>query len=90
MVESMNTTAFTLNCTSTGSPATTVIWTKDGEALSDYETSQILRDGMTATYDTFLSIQNTPDFLIGTYTCRVLNSAGQSNMEQVNIQGKNK
>ena len=78
---------FTLNCTSVDSPATAVRWTKDGEVLSGYVTYQILRDGRTATYDTFLNIDAAPDELIGTYTCRVLNSVGQSNMEQITIQG---
>ena len=88
VMDSGNTSVFTLNCISMDSPATTVIWTKDGEVLSGYVTYQILRDGRTATYDSFLNIEAaTPDELIGTYTCRVLNSAGQSNMEQINIQG---
>ena len=56
--------------------------------LSDTDTYQILRDGSTATYDNFLIIDATPDELVGTYACSVLNSAGQSNVESVNIQGK--
>ena len=88
MVEdSSNSSVFTLNCTSTGSPASIVIWTKDGQVLSDNAVYQILRDGSAATYDTLLNIDTTPDQLIGTYTCGVLNSAGQSNVESVTIQG---
>ena len=60
---------------------------KDGEALVGYDGYQILRDGTTATYDTFLNIEATPDDIAGTYSCSVLNSAGQSNVESVNIQG---
>ena len=83
-----NTSLFTLNCTSTGSPPTTVSWTKDGAVLQDYTTYQTLRDGETSTYDTFLTIDTTLNELIGRYTCNVRNSAGQSNVESVSIQGK--
>ncbi len=86
-MDSSNSSLFTVNCTSTGSPATTVTWIKDGEALSDHVEYQILRDGSTATYDTLLNIDATLDELIGTYTCSVINSAGQSNVESLNIQG---
>ena len=88
MVDSNDTSTFTLNCTSTDSPATTVLWTKDGEVLSDDAEYQILRDGATATYDTLLSVDSTPEELVGAYTCSVLNSAGQSNVASVNIQGE--
>lgn len=90
VVESVNTSTstFTLNCTSIGSPATTVIWTKNGIILSDTTTYQILRDGSTATYDTLLNIEaDDPDDLVGTYACNALNSAGQSNVETLSIQG---
>lgn len=70
------------------SPATSVVWMKDGEVLSGYDGYQILRDGTTATYDTFLTIASSPGELAGTYSCSVFNSAGQSNMESVSIQGK--
>lgn len=89
VVKSLNSSMFTLNCTSTDSPATTVIWTKNGIVLSDAISYQILRDGLTATYDTLLGIQaDEPDGLMGTYACSVVNSAGQSNVETLNIHGK--
>ena len=88
LIDSGNTSVFTLNCTSTDSPATTVIWTKGGEVLSEDAVYQILRDRETSTYDNFLVINNsTPDELVDIYTCSVLNSVGISNMESVNIQG---
>lgn len=87
MSDSSNSSVFTLNCTSTGSPPTTAIWTKDGDVLPDYLINQILRDGQTSTYDTLLSADTTANELIGTYTCTVLNSAGQSNVERLIIQG---
>ena len=87
---SSNSSLFTLDCASTGSPATTVIWTKDGNLLSTYLTYQILRDGVAATYDNFVEIDADLVDLPGTYSCRVLNSAGLSNVATVNIQGKKK
>lgn len=87
VVKSENITVFTLNCTSINSPATTVIWTKDREVVSDEESYQILRDGLTATFDNILVVNSTPDELMGTYSCSVLNSAGQSNVETLNVQG---
>lgn len=80
----LNSSVFTLNCTSMDSPATTVIWTKDSELLSDYPLYQILRDGVTATYDSFVEI--TAD-LDGTYSCSVLNSAGLSSAASLSVQG---
>lgn len=77
----MFTWAFTLNCTSTGSPATTVVWTKDSQVLSrveDFVATQILRDGVNATYDNLLTIHSGPTNLTGVYDCTVINSVGSS------------
>ncbi len=87
VVANLNNSVFTLNCTSMGSPATTVIWTKDSELLSDYPLYQILRDGVIATYDNFAEINVDLDGLVGTYSCNVLNSAGLSNVVSLNVQG---
>lgn len=86
--ESNDTSVFTLNCSSTYSPATRVIWTKDSEVLPEYVTYQIMRDGLTTAYDTLLDIQADVDGLIGTYTCMVINSAGHSNEEALTIHGR--
>ena len=63
------------NCTSTGSPATNVIWRKNGASLvndSSYVATQILRNGISATYDNILDILNaTPSELVGVYSCTV-------------------
>ena len=83
-VANLNSSVFTLNCTSMDSPATTVIWTKDSELLSDYPLYQILRDGVTATYDSFVEINADLD---GTYSCSVLNSAGLSSAASLSVQG---
>ena len=89
VVESSNNSVFTLNCVSNDSPATIVTWTKDGEEVTaDSATYQTMRDGLTATYDSILEIQADADDLVGTYSCSVLNSAGQSNEESLDIKGK--
>ena len=88
VVESSNNSVFTLNCVSNDSPATIVTWTKDGEVMADSATYQTMMDGLTATYDSFLEIQADADDLVGTYSCSVLNSAGQSNEESLDIKGK--
>ena len=84
----LNSSVFTLNCTSMDSPATTVIWTKDSELLSDYPLHQILRDGVTATYDSFVEINADLGGLVGTYSCSVLNSAGLSGAASLSVQGQ--
>ena len=89
LVPSSNSSTFTLQCTSTNSPATTAVLTKDGNTLSQshYSMSQILRDGTMGTYDSYFSIDAVPEELVGTYFCSVLNSAGISNSEELTIQG---
>lgn len=89
MAISSNDSRFSLICTSTNSPATTVIWVKDGAMLSSsFLVHQILRDGVTATYDNVIEIGAAVDELPGTYSCSVLNSAGLSNVAILNIQGE--
>ena len=65
---------FTLTCTSTGGPATTVSWRRDGTMLSDdgtYSiTSQVLTDTETATYTHTLTVTGR---LLGEYQCSVSN-----------------
>lgn len=66
-----------------------MIWTKDGELLSSsYLVHQILRDGVTATYDNVIEIEAAVDELAGTYSCSVLNSAGLSSVARLNVQGE--
>ena len=82
--------ALTLNCTSTGSPAMTVVWRKDETYLtniSTYTTSQILRDGLSSTYDNLLEIKAEPSELAGTYSCIIHDSLGH-NSEPASIQAK--
>ena len=80
--------ALTLNCTSTGSPALTVVWRKDETFLtnlSTYTARQILRDGLSATYDNLLEIKAEPSELAGTYSCIIHDSLGH-NSEPATIQ----
>ena len=74
------TPTFTLTCTSTGGPATTVSWRRDGKILSDDSTynitSQILIDAETATYKHTLAITGR---LEGKYECRVSNRKSSEN-----------
>ena len=70
---------FTIKCTSTGSPATTVTWTKDDTPLANSETvhmSQILTDATAGAYDNLLSIDASPTAVTGLYSCAVENSLG--------------
>ena len=88
MAVNSNSSRFSINCTSSDSPATTVIWAKDGVRLSSYPMYQILRDGVTATYDNIVEIDADVDELAGTYSCTILNSVGLSNAATLSVQGK--
>ncbi len=71
---------FTLNCITTGSPATTVTWTKDGTVLaasSSYRMSQSLLNGVTATYYNYLEVLSGPYSVVGSYSCEVSNTIGR-------------
>ena len=61
----------------------TVVWTKDGRALpSDlsYTTMQMLRDGMSATYDNLLMVSGHYSELVGIYSCIVHDSLGRNSV----------
>jgi len=65
---------FTLNCTSTGGPATTVSWTRDGDivtANNSYINSSQVTDTETATYVHTLRVTGRQ---VGLYRCSVSNS----------------
>ena len=68
------TPTFTLTCTSTGGPATTVSWTVNNSAVTEDSahniTSQILTDAVTATYHHTLMVTGR---LVGEYECNVSN-----------------
>ena len=74
----------TLTCTSTGGPATTVTWTKDGAVITPsttHQQTQMIVDSVEGTYQNTLTIAQsvTGDNLYGLYSCMVENSRGSSN-----------
>ena len=81
----------TLTCTSTGSPPTTVTWTKDGVTLPTDETiysfTQTLVDRATSTYNNTLTIDASFVDVIGNYSCSVSNSIGTSSVQETEIKG---
>ena len=94
----------TLNCTSTGSPATTVTFTRntepsftlrDGEEETDangvtYRLAQTVRNRQESTYDNVLTInQPLDDIFNSMFTCSVANTIGSSPESQpLTIMGK--
>ena len=70
-----------LTCTSTGGPPTTVTWRKNGVLVNDsvYQQSQIVLNTTTATYENILYSDHIED-LVGSFTCRVINSQGNNSM----------
>ncbi len=85
-------TALTLNCTSTGSPAANVIWRKDGISLGNSSViavTQVLKNGISATYDNILDINASPSELIGTYSCIIHDSLGRNSQTSIiQVNGK--
>ena len=84
------TLVFTLICTSTGGPATSVTWMRNGEVLlndnSTYNiTSQILIDAVTATYNHTLTVTGS---LVGEYECNVSNNKPSSASRSLRVVGE--
>ena len=84
------TPTFTLTCTSTGGPATTVSWMRDGEILaensSNYSiTSQTLTDPENGTYDHTLVVTGR---LVGEYECTVSNNKPSSASGNITVVGE--
>ena len=72
-LEDADTPVFTLTCTSTGGPVSTVSWRRDGTMLSDdstYNLTSELTDGTTATYTHTVTVTGR---LLGEYQCSVSN-----------------
>ena len=89
-------TTQTITCTSTGGPATDVIWSKDKLDISIvtnegvvYEYSQIVLNTTSATYENRLRIVDKSSKATGTYTCEVTNPRGSTN-ESLYTQGIHK
>ena len=72
----------TLTCTSTGGPATTVTWTKDGAVITPsttHQQTQMIVDTVEGTYQNTVTIAG---HLYGLYSCMVENYRGSSNRSE--------
>ena len=74
---------FTLTCTSTGGPATTVTWTRDSETVSGG--MSVLDDPVTAQYTHTLTVTRR---LGGQYQCNVSNNKPSDGTASFTVQGK--
>ena len=82
----------TLTCTSTGGPATTVTWRRDGVVITPNATHQQTKrvvDPVDGTYQTMLTIDPSvcSNHIVGTYNCTVENVRGESS-ETVVVSGE--
>ena len=82
----------TLTCTSTGGPATTVTWRRDGIVITLNDTHQQTKsvvDLGNGTYQTVLTIDPSVGYsdIVGTYNCTVENDRGGSS-ETVVVPGE--
>jgi len=83
----------TLTCTSTGGPATTVTWRRDGVVITlsaTYQQTKSLVDPVAGTYQTVLTIIDPSldqSSIVGTYNCTVENDRG-STSETVVVPGE--
>ena len=71
-------------CTSTGVPATTVTWRKNGAVITinaTYQQTQVVTNSSTGTYETVLTIAQSVTDVSGRYSCTVRNSRGTSAIE---------
>ena len=73
---------FTLTCTSTGGPATTVTWTRDSGIVSGG--MSVLDNPVTAQYTHTLTVTGR---LGGQYQCNVSNSKPSQNSSNVTVKG---
>ena len=78
-----NSQSRTLTCTSTGGPATTVTWRRDGVVITLNATHQQTKrvvDPVNGTYQTVLTIDPSlgQSDIVGTYNCTVENDRGES------------
>ena len=67
------------------------MWVKDGNMLYNdetFQTTQILWDGATSTYNNFLIVDSRPTGVIGTYVCKVSNDISQDSEETIKLKGK--
>ena len=83
------TPTFTLTCTSTGGPVTTVTWMRDGEVLTgngNYNiTSWMLLHPENATYAHTLTVTGR---LVGEYECKLSNIRTPSSSGNLTVEGE--
>ena len=82
----------TLTCASTGGPATTVTWRRDGVVITlnaTHQQTKRLVDPVNGTYQTVLTIDPSVGWsdIMGTYNCTVKNVRGESS-ETVVVPGE--
>ena len=80
----------TLSCVSYNSPPTKVIWERDEKRIiynNTYQSSQMLMNRITSAYNNTLTINATPEDVIGEYACTVSNDLGSS-YENVTVKGE--
>ena len=82
----------TLTCTSTGGPATTVTWRRDGVVITlntTYQQTTRVVNPVNGTYQTLLTIDPSVGWsdIVGTYSCTVENIRGESS-ETVVVPGE--
>ena len=83
-----NRSALTLTCTSTGGPATEVVWTRNGQPVSTgYTLSQTVTDTGTGRYGNELRAADIVD-LVGNFICTVSNNRGVSNTGSIVLDGE--
>ena len=75
----------TFTCTSTGGPATTVTWRRDGILITlndTYKQTKAVVDPVAGTYETVLTIDPSvgQSDIVGTYNCTVENVRGRSSV----------
>ena len=81
-----NSQSRTLTCTSTGGPATTVTWRRDGGVITlnaTYQQTIRVVDPVENTYQTVLTIDPSVNRIVGTYNCTVENARGRSSITMV-------
>ena len=74
---------FSLTCTSTGGPATTVTWTRDSQTVSGGVT--VFNNAETAQYTHTLTVT---ERLGGQYQCNVTNNKPSSATAQLTVEGR--
>ena len=83
LISELSASSSTLTCTSTGSPATTVSWTRNGQPVAidgnTYQLTQTVTDRAASTYENVLTINQPLASILGsTFTCTIINTLGSA------------